>query len=141
MGNFLNFEHKEKPIFLFDGHCNLCNGAVDFILKHEKTSEIIFGSIQSVSAQMLLKSFGVNVEKLETSYVIYKGKLFEKAEGSLQLAQFLKKPWSYLGVFKILPISVLNIFYDFISKNRYRFFGKKETCRIPTASEKDRFLS
>jgi predicted DCC family thiol-disulfide oxidoreductase YuxK len=134
-------QNSKKTIFLFDGHCNLCNGAVDFILKNEKSAEIIFGSIQSESAQKLLKSFGVNIEKLETSYVIHKGKLFEKAEGSLQLALFLKKPWSYVKGFQILPTSFLNIFYDFISKNRYRFFGKKETCRLPTSSERDRFLS
>ncbi len=140
MSEIENFEYKNNPIFLFDGYCNLCNGAVDFILKHEKSPDIIFGSIQSPPAQILLKSYGINVEKLETSYVIYKGNLFEKSEGSLQLAPFLKKPWSYLSVFQIFPISFLNIIYDFVSKNRYRFFGKKETCRIATVSEKDRFL-
>ncbi len=131
---------QNGPIFLFDGHCNLCNGAVDFIMKHEKSTEIMFGSLQSAAAEKLLKKFGKSTYYLASSYFITNGILYEKAVGSLQIAKYLKKPWSLLNYLNILPIGVLNFFYDFIANNRYRFFGKKETCRIPTFEERSRFL-
>jgi predicted DCC family thiol-disulfide oxidoreductase YuxK len=133
--------HQYKsPVFLFDGVCNLCNGAVDFIIRYEKSPEIIFSSLQSVEAQNLLKSLGMDLSKMDTSYVFANNVLLQKSEGALYLAKYLKKPWSFLSVFSIFPTKFLNFFYDFISKNRYQFFGKKESCRLPTASEKERFL-
>lgn len=132
--------HSKSPIFLFDGVCNLCNGAVDFIISHEKSPEILFASLQSAEAQDLLKSLSMDLTKMDTSYVFANNILLQKAEGAIYLAKYLKKPWSFLSVFNIFPTKFLNIIYDFISKNRYQFFGKKESCRLPTASEKERFL-
>lgn len=140
MEDVLELKLNHRPIFLFDGYCNLCNGAVDFILKNEKSAEILFCSLQSEAAQKLLKKFEIDASQLHSSYFILKGELFEKATGSIKIASFLKKPWSILGFFGFLPIGFLNLGYDFIAKNRYRFFGKKETCRIATQSEKSRFL-
>lgn len=140
MENAIELATNQKPIFLFDGYCNLCNGAVDFILKNEKSSEILFCSLQSEAANVLLKKFNIDSKDLQTSYFIIQGNLYEKAAGSIIIAEFLKRPWSYLSVFGFLPIGFLNLIYNFIAKNRYRFFGKKETCRIPTESEKNRFL-
>jgi predicted DCC family thiol-disulfide oxidoreductase YuxK len=132
--------HSKSPIFLFDGVCNLCNGAVDFIISHEKSPEILFASLQSNEAQDLLKSLGMDLSKMDTSYVFANNVLLQKSEGAIYLAKYLKKPWSFLSAFSIFPTKFLNFFYDFISKNRYRFFGKKESCKVPTASEKERFL-
>jgi predicted DCC family thiol-disulfide oxidoreductase YuxK len=132
--------HSSSPIFLFDGVCNFCNGAVDFIIQHEKAPEILFASLQSEEAQNILNSLGMDLSKMDTSYVFVNNILLQKSEGALYLAKYLKKPWSFLSILKIFPTKFLNIFYDFISKNRYRFFGKKESCRLPTASEKERFL-
>lgn len=140
MKNVIEIDTSQQPIFMFDGYCNLCNGAVDFILKNEKAPEIIFCSLQSEVAKKLLEKFEIDSSQLHSSYFILNGKLFEKAAGSIKIASFLKKPWSILGVLVFLPIGFLNIGYDFIAKNRYRFFGKKETCRIATQSEKSRFL-
>lgn len=132
--------HSNRPILLFDGVCNLCNGAVDFIFRHEKSPEILFASLQSEKAQALLTSLGMDLVKMDTLYVFVNDNLLQKSEAALYLAKYLKIPWSFFIVFSIFPKKFLNFFYDYISINRYRFFGKKESCRLPTAFETERFL-
>jgi predicted DCC family thiol-disulfide oxidoreductase YuxK len=129
-----------RPIFLFDGVCNLCNGAVDFIIRHEKTSDILFASLQSDEGLEILKKFNKSQSLLDSSYIFVNHKLLEKSEAALFIAKNLKRPWSFVGFLAIFPTKFLNFFYDIIANNRYRLFGKKESCRIPTASEKARFL-
>ncbi|MES2795922.1 MAG: DCC1-like thiol-disulfide oxidoreductase family protein [Bacteroidota bacterium] len=136
----LTSQYPNKPILLFDGVCNLCNGAVDFVIRHEKSSEIRFASIQSEASQSILKALGKDSSEMNTLYVVVNNSILEKSEAILFLSKFLKKPWSFVQIFKFLPTSFLNIIYDFISKNRYRFFGKRESCRLPDQSILDRFL-
>lgn len=133
-------QNQKRPILLFDGVCNLCNGAVDFIIRHEKSSEIRFASIQSEAAQSILKALSKDFTKMNTLYVLVNDSILEKSEAVLFIAKFLKKPWSFVQIFKFLPISFLNLIYEYISKNRYSFFGKRETCRLPDQSILDRFL-
>jgi predicted DCC family thiol-disulfide oxidoreductase YuxK len=129
------------PIVLFDGVCNLCNFVVDFIISHEKGLNFKFASLQSDFAKEILKGKNIDYSKLETVYVYADGHLLEKNKAVYYILKHLQRPWSLLSVFKIFPTFIQVFAYDFIAKNRYRFFGKKETCRVPTALEKDRFLS
>ena len=131
---------SNSPILLFDGVCNLCNGAVDFILKHESSPKLYFASIQSAEGQKILTKFNRNSGKLDTLYVLFENKLFEKSEAIIILTNCLKWPWRLIGIIKYLPKVILNFGYDFIAKYRYKFFGKKESCRIPSVFEKRRFI-
>ena len=136
----LNYQEYNHPILLFDGVCNLCNWAVDFILKHEKSTEIKFSSLQSAFSEDALSKFGKKSTDLETVFIITNGKLLSQAEVVIFIGNYLKKPWAFISFLKIFPISFLNIFYRFFAKNRYHFFGKKKSCRITTEAEKARFI-
>lgn len=129
-----------RPILLFDGVCNLCNWAVDFVLRNEKSQEFLFASIQSETGYELLKQFGEENVILKTVYVITNGKLLKKGEAILFVASYLKKPYNFLKFAKIFPATILNWFYDLIAKNRYHLFGKRDSCRLPTEAEKNRFI-
>jgi predicted DCC family thiol-disulfide oxidoreductase YuxK len=129
-----------KPIFFFDGFCNLCSGVVNFIMKHEKQPEILFCSLQSNFAKELFGFLQKNITETDTSYVLAQGKLYEKSAGPMYLAAFLRYPWAAIKIFRIVPLSIRNWMYSFVAKRRYVLFGKKTSCRIPTAAEKVRFL-
>ncbi len=128
----------QKAIILFDGVCNLCNGAVQFILKWEKHPNYQFGSLQSEAAQKLLKDFPD--EKIADSIVLIDdGKLFQKSSAVLKILAHLKWFWIFKYLI-FLPTKFRDYVYDFIARNRYRWFGKRSECRIPTEKEKSRFL-
>ena len=132
--------HSNSPILLFDGVCNLCNGAVDFILKHESSPKLYFTSIQSVEGQKILTAFNRNAGNLNTLFVLFENELFEKSEAIIILTKYLKKPWRFLGIIEYFPKVILNFCYDFIAKYRYVFFGKMASCRIPSLEERGRFI-
>jgi predicted DCC family thiol-disulfide oxidoreductase YuxK len=135
------------PILFFDGVCNLCNGAVDFIIKNDKSASIRFAAIQSESGQVLLKKAGFYVKKaafsekeMNTLVFLKDGKMFIKSDAALEIAQILGGGWKILTFGKFLPRLFRDGIYDFIARNRYRFFGKKETCRLPTSAERGRLI-
>jgi predicted DCC family thiol-disulfide oxidoreductase YuxK len=131
---------KGSPILLFDGVCTLCNGAVDFVMKHEKEPVFYFASLQSDFGKSLLTKFNIDANELNTLYVFSNGKLFNKSAAVILVVKTLKSPWNYLKLFSFFPEVILDFFYDIVSKYRYKIFGKKEFCRIPTLIEKERFL-
>ncbi len=137
----------EGPILFFDGVCTLCNASVDFIIKHDKKGAFKFASLQSDFAQKALKNAGFYTEsdllsenKMDTVVLLDGGKVFTKSGAALEIAHRLGGFWSIFYFFKILPRPVCDFFYDLIAQNRYRFFGKKGTCRLPSAAERARFL-
>jgi predicted DCC family thiol-disulfide oxidoreductase YuxK len=129
----------DKPIVFYDGVCNLCNGAVQFILKHEKSPDLLFASLQSNFAREL-----INQNKIPSSIdsiVFYQNNVAEvKSKAAFKIAQYLKAPWSLAGIFSILPQPITNAGYDLVAKYRYQFFGKKETCPMPSKETRDRFI-
>ena len=123
-------------LILFDGVCNLCNGFVNFIIDSDKHGQFKFSSLQSAYAQRLLKD---KPESLD-SVVFYDGEnLYEKSEAVFNIAESLKG-YKWLKVFRVVPKWIRDYLYDTIAKNRYKVFGKSETCRIPTSDLKVRFL-
>jgi predicted DCC family thiol-disulfide oxidoreductase YuxK len=125
-------------IIFFDGYCGLCNGFVDFILKFDKNAVFKFSPLQSEFAKTKLNQS--DVEDLKSVVVIINDKTYRKAEAALKALAELGWPWKILLIFSLLPEKVLNLFYDLIAANRYRIFGKRETCRLPTPEERERFI-
>ncbi len=129
-----------RDIILFDGVCNLCSGAVDFILDRDPKGYYAFASLQSGAGQEVLSHFGLSTENFDSVVLVKDGKVYKKSRAALEITSKLKGAWPLLGAFKIVPGFVRDAAYDFIGKNRYRFFGKKEACRFPTPDIRSRFL-
>lgn len=129
-----------KPILLFDGVCNVCNASVDFVLRKDLSKSIMFASLQSDVGKKLLTQYGLNPNELSTVVLIYKNQAFTKSSAVLQTAKIMGFPWNLSAIFFLIPKFVRDFFYTQFAKRRYRWFGKKETCRMPTPAEKLRFL-
>jgi predicted DCC family thiol-disulfide oxidoreductase YuxK len=125
-------------IIFFDGYCGLCNGFVDFIIKFDKNAVFKFSPLQSEFAKTKLSQS--DLKDLKSVVVLINNQTYRKAEAALKALAELGWPWKILLIFSLLPEKVLNLFYDLIAANRYRFFGKRETCRLPTPEERERFI-
>jgi predicted DCC family thiol-disulfide oxidoreductase YuxK len=129
-----------QPVVLFDGECNLCSGAVQFILKRDPAGKFRFASLQSDTGRQLLSKRDLDVQGLQTIVLIKGENCFTKSDAALEIARNLSGLWPVLYAFKILPRFIRNPVYDWIARNRYRWFGKRETCWLPSDKWKARFL-
>ncbi len=129
-----------KPILLFDGVCNVCNASVDFVLKNDKSKSIMFASLQSENGKELLEKYGLNSNELSTVVLIHKNHSYTKSSAVIQTAKIMGFPWNLSVIFFIIPKFIRDFLYTQFAANRYKWFGKKETCRMPTPEEKTRFL-
>ena len=128
-----------RNVVLFDGVCNLCNFSIDFIVRYEKGDELRFASLQSELGKELVAKF--NLDIVPDSILFYSNnELHAKSKAVLKICRFMKFPLSILTVFRFVPKVLSDTVYDFVAKNRYKWFGKKETCRVPTAEEREKFL-
>lgn len=132
---------SDKPIVLFDGVCNLCNGSVLFIIKRDSQSRLKFASLQSDYGAEQMKRFNLPSSSLNSVLLIKSGQLFQKSNAALEIARMLDGIWPGMYAFKIVPLFIRDFIYDWIAKNRYRWFGKKEACMIPTPEMKARFIN
>ena len=131
-----------SAIVLFDGLCNLCDGAVRFMLDRDRNGRLRFASLQSDAARHLLERFGYSAEGMPQSIVLLEGeRIFEGSAAILRIAELLGAPWSLARIAAVVPERALDAAYRFIARNRYRIFGAREVCRIPTPAEAARFLS
>lgn len=133
-----------KPVILFDGVCNLCNTSVQFILKKDAKNQFLFASLQSDAAKNILLHKNTKKklnEKLNTIYLVDHHNIYDKSTAILRILRILKFPYNCLYIFIIIPKFVRDYFYDFISRNRYRWFGKKDVCMIPKKEYLERFLN
>ena len=130
-----------KKIILFDGVCNLCNSAVQFVIKHDKKDVFRFVALQSDLGREILNYIGIDAKNID-SIVLYEPGVayYYKSDAALQIARSLDGLFSIGTVFKIIPIGIRNFLYDYIAKNRYKWYGKKESCMIPTPELKIKFL-
>ncbi len=129
-----------RSIVLFDGVCNLCNGAVDFIIRRDRQQKFLFASLQSAQGQQLLNHFQLPAKQYESMVLLKKGKLYQRSSAALEIARELPGGWPLLHHFMVVPAKLRDAVYNFIARNRYSFFGKSETCRLPTPEERTRFL-
>jgi predicted DCC family thiol-disulfide oxidoreductase YuxK len=126
-----------KYIILFDGVCNLCNGAVQFVIKHDKKKKFLFGSLQGRAGQAYLRSFNLDF----TSFVLVEeDKAYTRSTAALRTAKHLGGVWKFMYVFIIVPRFIRDAIYNWIAKNRYKWFGKKDACMVPTQELRARFL-
>jgi len=119
---------QQQSIILFDGVCNLCNSAVDLILKKAQDKDFEFVALQSDEGQQLLKEFELPLE-INTVVLIQNTQVYSESEAILEICKHLKAPWSWLAAFKILPKSWRDKLYRFVANNRYKWFGKRTSCR------------
>ena len=127
-------------IVVFDGVCNLCNGAVNFIIDRDPQSRFKFVALQSDTGRELLRRFPPAEGPVDSIVLIKNGQSYIKSEAALHIAQNLSGLWPALTVFRIFPRFLRDFGYDWIARNRYRFFGREDACRIPTPELKARFL-
>ncbi|PRP66525.1 thiol-disulfide oxidoreductase DCC family protein [Nonlabens agnitus] len=130
----------EKKIVLFDGVCNLCNKAVPFIIEHDPKDQFRFAALQSEIGTSLLSKHQIDPAKIDSIILIKDDKAYIKASAALRIAKDLSGAISLVYAFVILPKFITNSIYDFIARNRYSWFGKKDNCMIPTPSLKSKFL-
>lgn len=131
---------KNKTILLFDGYCNLCNGCVKFVLKHEKNDLISFASLQSETGEKLLKQYNIDPNVTDSLVLIENGTASIKSSAALKLTKYMKGLYPLCMGFMIIPPFIRNWVYDFIAKHRYKWFGKSDTCMIPDKNIANRFL-
>ena len=129
-----------RHIVIFDGVCNFCNGAVNFIIKRDPTGRFVFTPMQSPVGQELIEQFGAEMVGVDTFLLVKDGQCFERTDAALEITKDLSGLWHWLRVFKVLPRPLRDFFYRLFARNRYRLFGRRETCMVPTASVRERFL-
>ena len=127
-------------IVIFDGTCNFCNGSVNFIIARDPESKFNFAPMQGESAKVLMKQHGIDNPDLDTFLLIKDGKLYQRTDAALEIAKDLTGYWKYFQVFRFVPSPLRDIFYRLLAKNRYRLFGKRESCMVPTPEIRQRFL-
>lgn len=131
---------SKKSVILFDGVCNLCNVSIDFILKRDKKNQFLVGALQEEAGQKLLSKFEVNPEYLDSLVLIEDEKIYFRSTAAIRIAKHLSGLWPIFYGFIILPPSIRDGIYNLIGRNRYSWFGKKNTCRLPSTEEKAKFL-
>lgn len=127
-------------VVLFDGVCNLCNSSVNWIIDHDKRNEFRFASLQSDYGQQVINKFNLQGDYLNTVILVDGDRLYTRSAAVLKIAGIIGGVWGLLTVFLIVPAFIRDIVYNFIARNRYKWFGKKESCRIPTPELKSKFL-
>lgn len=134
----LNAGEMQSPIVFFDGVCNLCNGFIDWLLRHDTERIFKVASLQGTTAKNKIPK--ERIDSLSSLVLWDNGALYEKSSAVLMIMRLLPAPWRWLRVLKIVPVFLRDPAYDFIARNRYRFFGKRDLCRLPTPDERERFL-
>lgn len=132
---------KDKKIVLFDGVCNYCNDKVNFIIKNDKHDVFRFVALQSETGQKIIKYLGINPSI--DSIILYEPgyAYFIKSEAVFRIIKHLSSSVKLLLFFNFIPTSIKNVFYDIIAKNRYNWYGKKESCMMPTEELKRKFIA
>jgi len=130
---------KERVVF-FDGVCNLCKRSVQFILTHDPKAIFSFASLQGEAAKKMLSSRQLDAQQMNSFVLLEKGKVYTRSTAALRVAKQMSGIWPVLWVFMLVPTFIRDAVYDWIARNRYRWFGKLETCWIPSPEWKERFL-
>lgn len=130
-----------NPVILFDGVCNLCNSSVLFVIKHDSKNQFRFASIQGDYGQQVLKQFHLPPNSLNSFILLKDNQIYTHSTGALKVVKELSGAWRWLYVFIIVPPFIRNRVYQFITKNRYKWFGKKESCMVPSPALKALFYN
>jgi len=132
--------NNNKPIVLFDGVCNLCNQVVQFIIKRDKKKRFLFASLQGKTGQEVLKKFNLSSTDFDSFIVLEGDKIYTRSTAALRMLKQMRGRWKFLYGFIIVPRFIRNGVYDWIARNRYKWYGKRNECMIPRPDLKERFL-
>lgn len=129
-----------RPILLFDGVCNLCDRSVQFILDHDGEEIFRFASLQSEIGQALVTRCGLEPGGVDSVVLVEGGQCYVRSEAAWRVASRLDAPWRWTSASRHLPLWLRDRAYNWVARNRYRWFGTREACRIPSPEERARFL-
>lgn len=132
---------QDRSIIFFDGVCNLCNSSIDFVLKRDKKDKFLVGALQDDLSRKILADHQVKEAYLDSIILLEDGVIYYKSTAALRIARHLSGLWPVFYPLIIVPKVLRDSVYDWIGTNRYKWFGKKNTCRLPTPEEKAKFLS
>jgi predicted DCC family thiol-disulfide oxidoreductase YuxK len=127
-------------VILFDGVCNLCNSSINWIIDHDKKNVFKFASLQSDYGKAIIKQFNLQGDYLDTVLLMDENRIYERSTAVLRIAKYLGGIYSLLYITVIIPKGLRNLVYNYIARNRYKWFGKQDACRIPTPELKQKFL-
>lgn len=130
-----------NDIIFFDGVCNLCNASIDFIIKRDKNNRFLVGALQDENSRKVLVEYQVDVNYLDSIVLLQDGEIYCKSTAALKISRSLSGIWPVFYPLINLPEGFRDTIYDWIASNRYAWFGKKDTCRLPTHQERAKFLT
>lgn len=130
----------DQPVIFFDGLCNLCNGAVQFIIKHDRKDVFRLAALQSDAAKLYLKDKNMGPIGVDSIILFEKGQIYTRSTAALKIARHLTGGWPALYVFMLLPAFIRDYCYDLVARNRYRVWGKRESCMLPSPDTAKKFL-
>ena len=131
---------QPPAVILFDGVCNLCNASINFVIDRDKQSYFTFGALQSVEGERLLSSYELPSDYLDSIILIENESVYCNSDAALRIARKLSGAWPLFYGFVVIPAFLRDPVYKWIARNRYRWFGKQDACRLPTPELKARFL-
>lgn len=133
-------ELNSKGVILFDGVCNFCNSSVNFIIRHDKKDYFRFTPLQSEIGMKISEKYNLDSGNLKSVILVDKGKIYTKTTAALRIAKQLSGAWPVLYVFIIVPPPIRDVVYNIIAKYRYKWWGEREACMIPTQEIRKKFL-
>lgn len=133
-------EIPNQPVVLFDGVCNLCDKTVQFIIDRDRSETFLFASLQSAAGRRILEAVGFPVERFDTMVLVEGGRAYTKSSAALRIVRRLSGLWPLVYGFVLVPKAIRDMAYTTVSRNRYKWFGVRDECRIPTPELKSRFL-
>jgi predicted DCC family thiol-disulfide oxidoreductase YuxK len=136
----MSISKENSKVILFDGVCNLCNNSVKFIIKNDKNNIFKFAPLQSEYGINVQNRHNINTNEINSIILINGEKIFTKSNAALRIAKDLGAPYFIFYIFIVIPVFIRNFIYDFIAKNRYKWFGKMESCMIPSNELKNKFF-
>jgi predicted DCC family thiol-disulfide oxidoreductase YuxK len=132
--------HQSTAVILFDGVCNLCNGAIQFVIERDPAAHFHFAALQSDAAARLIECSGVRHALPDSIVLVEDGRVFTRSTAALRIARHLRFPWPAAYVMIVVPRPLRDWIYNLVARNRYAWFGRREVCMVPTPTLRARFL-
>jgi predicted DCC family thiol-disulfide oxidoreductase YuxK len=130
-----------RPIIVFDGHCVFCSAWVRFVLKQDRAAHFRFIAAQTPLGDALYRHYGLDTRDYETNMLIERGRAYIKSDATIRMLTALGLPWSLSRIFRIVPLGLRDAIYGFIARHRLKIAGRRDSCYLPTAEERARFLA
>ena len=130
-----------RPFILFDGVCNFCDRSVNFIIKRDRNNRLLFAPLQSHAGRELAEQYGFQNDYLGSMVFVENGKAYTRSTAALRIAAYLGGAWPLLKILLLVPRFIRDAAYNLIARNRYKWFGKKETCMVPGPAIRAKFIA